>query len=335
MNMDYTKIKNIETPVSRIGLGTWAIGGWMWGGTDEREAILTIHRALDLGVNLIDTAPAYGFGLSEEIVGKALKQWKKEGHIVIATKTGISWQGGRVYRDARPEIIRKEIEESLIRLQREAIDLYQLHWPDPLIPLKDSAIVLHDLLLEGKIRAVGVSNLSTKQMEEFQHYCPLHALQPPYNLFERDIEINELPYCLEHGIATLSYGSLCRGLLTGKIAHHKPYEGDDLRKIDPKYQEPALSAYLRCTKKLETWAKEKYNKPLLVLAIRWVLDKGISSALWGARHPNQLDGIDQVWGWKLTTADFAEIDQILKEIPTPLNAAFMAPPSRKEFANVS
>ncbi len=327
--MEFTKIQNINIKVSRVGLGTWAMGGWMWGGTDEKEAIATIHRALDLGVNLIDTAAVYGFGTSEEIVGKALKLYGKRQNIVIATKGGVSWKDQKVFRDGRKETLKKEIELSLKRLQVDTIDLYQLHWPDPLIPIQESAEALHQILKEGKIRAVGVSNLSSAQMDEFRKHSPLSALQSPYNLFEREIEDKELAYCQKNGIATLGYGSLCRGLLSGKMDQHKKFEGDDLRKVDPKFQEPRFSEYLRCTKKLEKWAKEKHNKSLLALAIRWVLDKGISVALWGARRPDQMDGVEEISGWKLTPADMAEIDQILLEsIRSPVGPEFMAPPSR-------
>lgn len=195
--MEFTSIININTKISRIGLGTWAIGGWMWGGTEETDAIATIHRALDLGINLIDTAPVYGFGVSEEIVGKALKLYGKRDRLIIATKAGLSWKNQKVYRDARKETLIKEIEASLKRLQVEFIDVYQLHWPDPLTPISETAEALNQLLKEGKIRAIGVSNFSIEQMDQFQQYSPLHSLQSPFNLFERKIEKNELAYCVQ------------------------------------------------------------------------------------------------------------------------------------------
>ncbi len=329
--MEFTSIPNINTKISRIGLGTWAIGGWMWGGTDETEAIATIHRALDLGINLIDTAPAYGFGVSEEIVGKAVKLYGKRDRIIIATKVGLSRKNQQVYRDARKETLIKEIEASLKRLQVEFIDLYQQHWPDPLTPISETAEALHQLLKEGKIRAIGVSNFSIEQMDQFQKYSPLHSLQSPFNLYERKIEKNELASCMQKGIVILGYGSLCRGLLTGKMDKNRQFKGDDLRKVDPKFQEPHFSAYLRSAKRLEEWAQEKHRKPLLALAVRWVLDKGIHIALWGARHPQQMEGLESIWGWQLKEADFREIDQILQEtIPSPIGPEFMAPPSRDQ-----
>jgi aryl-alcohol dehydrogenase-like predicted oxidoreductase len=325
--MEFTSLPNIEQKVSRVGLGTWAMGGFMWGGTDEKNAIETIHRALDLGINLIDTAPVYGFGLSEEIVGKAMKLYGKREKIILATKVGLSWEGKKVYRDAKKGTLLKEFDASLKRLQVDYIDVYQVHWPDSATPISETAQTLNQLLKQGKIRAIGVSNFSVEQMEEFQQYAPLHLLQSPFNLFEREIEDKELAYCLQKGIAVLGYGALCRGLLTGKMSKTTQFEGDDLRKVDPKFQEPRYTTYLRCVQKLEEWGQKNYKKPLLALAVRWSLDKGIDVALWGARYPRQLEGMDGVWGWKLTKTDLTEIDHILKEtILSPVGPGFMAPP---------
>ncbi|MCF7852200.1 MAG: aldo/keto reductase [Simkaniaceae bacterium] len=326
--MEYIEIPHLKHNVSRIGLGTWAIGGWMWGGAEEKESIATICHALDLGLNLIDTAPVYGFGIAEEVIGKALKSYGQRDRIILATKVGLSWKDRKIYRDARKEIIIKELEDSLKRLGSDYIDLYQLHWPDPLVPISETAEALKKLLDQGKIRAIGVSNFSTHQMEEFQKYAPLHSLQSPFNLFERKIEHEELAYCIQSGIATLGYGSLCRGLLSGSMDQNHHFEGDDLRKIDPKFQLPRFASYLKATHKLKEWAKNKYDKPLLALAIRWALDMGISVALWGARHPDQLNTLDSIWGWELTENDFIEIDEILQEtIPSPIGPEFMNPPS--------
>lgn len=330
LDMEYVSIGDLGQKVSRVGLGTWAIGGWMWGGTDERDSIATIHSALDRGINLLDTAPAYGFGLSEEIVGKAIKEYGKRDQIVIATKTGLGWKDGKVYRDARKETIMREIEASLKRLRVDYIDLYQVHWPDPLTPFSETAEAMNQLLEAGKIRSIGVSNYSVEEMQAFRKNAPLHVLQSPFNLFERKIEKNELAYCLKEKLAVLGYGSLCRGLLSGKMGKEKRFEGDDLRKTDPKFQEPRYSQYLQCVDKLQEWSQQKYRKPVLALAIRWELDKGIGVALWGGRRPQQLNGIDDVWGWKLTETDFAEIDEIIeKNVKMPIGPEFMAPPERK------
>ncbi len=328
--MEYLNFSPLTQKVSRIALGTWAIGGWMWGGTKEKEAIETIHKALDLGINLIDTAPVYGFGVSEEIVGKAIKSYGKRENIVIATKQGLSFENQAIQRDARKESIEREIEESLRRLQVDYIDIYQIHWPDPLTPPRETAEALQKLFKQGKIRAIGVSNYSIEQMEEFQKTAPIHSLQSPFNLFERAIEKEELDYCLKKEIATLGYGPLCRGLLTGKIQKDTQFKGDDLRKIDPKFQEPRLSQYLNAVKKLEEWVKNKHHRSLLALAIRWVLDKGVTTALWGARKPEQLSGMETIWNWNLTSQDFSEIDTILSEtILDPVGPEFMAPPPHR------
>lgn len=327
--METTTIPHLKAKVSRIGLGTWAMGGWMWGGSDSQDSIDSIHRALDLGINLIDTAPVYGFGLSEEIVGKALKIYGKRENIVLVTKTGIGWKKERIYRDGRRSSLHKEVDESLKRLQTDYIDLYLIHWPDPLVSMEEMAETLLSLKDKKKVRAIGVSNFTLEQMKEFQKYAKLDANEPPYNLFERGIENKELPYCLEQNIFLLGYGSLCRGLLSGKMHQKMRFTGDDLRQVDPKFQEPRFSQYLECARRLEEWARQKHNKSLLALAVRWVLDKGVSCALWGARNPEQLGGIEEVWGWGLTQKDFAEIDQIISQtITMPVGPEFMAPPTR-------
>src|SRR5246500_1158600 len=179
---------------SRIGLGTWAIGGWMWGGTDEAQSIATIRSAIERGVTLIDTAPVYGFGRSEEIVGKALADRSLRDKVTIATKVGLAWKDGAIYRDSRPARIRKEIEESLRRLRTDVIDLYQVHWPDLEAPIEETARTLEELRRQGKIRAIGVSNYSPAQMDAFRTTANLDTVQPPYNLFEREIDADVLPY---------------------------------------------------------------------------------------------------------------------------------------------
>lgn len=326
--MEFTTIPNLKKKICRIGLGTWAIGGWMWGGTEEKEAIATILKALELGINLIDTAPVYGFGQSEEIVGKALKQYGKREDVILATKAGLRWKKDKVFRDASSARIKKEIEDSLRRLQVDYIDLYQIHWPDPLIPISETAEAMQSLLEQGKIRAIGVSNYSIDQMEDFRKKASLSSNQPPFNIFENEIENNVLEYCLRNHIATLGYGVLCRGLLSGKLTVETDFKNDDLRKIDPKFRAPRYEEYLKCVDLLDDWAKQKYQKSVMSLAARWALDKGISIALWGARRPKQLDSIESVWGWKLTEDDQREIDQIVAEtIPNPVGPEFMAPPS--------
>ncbi len=326
--METIEIPLLKAKASRICLGTWAIGGWMWGGSDEEESIKTIQTAIGHGVNIIDTAPAYGFGVAEKIVGKAIKQAGIRDKVIIATKVGLQWDDkGQVFRNASPERIEKEINDSLRRLQTDYIDIYQIHWPDPLVPLDEIAETMLSLLESGKIRAIGVSNFSHHQMMEFLKKAPLSTSQPPYNLFERDIEKDVFLFTEEVGIVTLAYGSLCRGLLSGKIKADTAFSGDDLRKQDPKFQPPRIYQYLNAVAELKEFAKKKYNKSVLALAIRWVLDSGKTIALWGARHPEQLKNIPDVMDWSLDADAMAKIDQIIKSnVLDPVGPEFMAPP---------
>jgi aryl-alcohol dehydrogenase-like predicted oxidoreductase len=320
-----TKIK-----LSRVAIGTWAIGGWMWGGTEDRESIATIRAALDHGINLIDTAPAYGFGHSEEIVGQAVAEARARADVLIATKTGLEWRDGKVFRNASRARIMREVDDSLRRLRTDYIDIYQVHWPDPMVAMEETAEAMAALFAQGKIRAIGVSNFSVAQMEQFRRVAPLHVLQSPYNLFERGIEDDILSYCRKNAIATLGYGALCRGLLSGRMQPDTKFVGDDLRRSDPKFQAPRFGQYLSAVQRLDRLARERFGKRVIHLAIRWMLDQGISTALWGARHPSQLQPVDQVWGWSLDPATLGEIDQILHEtIADPVGPEFMAPPARQ------
>jgi aryl-alcohol dehydrogenase-like predicted oxidoreductase len=328
--MEFVNIPGTSIRASRIALGTWAIGGWMWGGSDEREAIKTIHAALDRGINLIDTAPVYGFGRSEEIVGKALAMDGRRKGAIIATKAGLDWKDGKPFRDARKTRIVEEVENSLRRLQTDVIDLYQVHWPDPNTPIAEVAEAMDALRRAGKIRAIGVSNFSPAQMDEFRKVAPLHAAQPPYNLFEREIDRDVLPYCRDRDIALLAYGSLCRGLLSGRMSESSAFTGDDLRKSDPKFQAPRFAQYLTAVKQLDRLAKERFGKRVIHLAVRWVLDRNkMNIALWGARRADQLSPIGDALGWQIDSQVMAEIDQILrKSIKDPVGPEFMAPPER-------
>ncbi len=328
MTIETLKIEGIATPVSRIGLGTWAIGGWMWGGADDDRSVTTIRSALDRGINLIDTAPVYGFGHSEEVVGKALEGVRDQA--VIATKVALDWSEGGPRRNSTPARIRQEVEDSLRRLRTDRIDLYQVHWPDPLVPIEDTAAELEKLRQEGKILAIGVSNYSTEQMDAFRKAAPLASVQPPYNLFERAIEADVLPYARENKLVVLGYGALCRGLLSGRMNSATTFDGDDLRKSDPKFKAPRFEQYLAAVEALKTLARDRHDKSVLALAIRWVLDQGPTIALWGARRPDQLDGIDDAFGWSLSPQDLQDIDALLAEhITDPVGPEFMAPPTRK------
>jgi aryl-alcohol dehydrogenase-like predicted oxidoreductase len=332
MKMELIDIPGTSLKVSPVAIGTWAIGGWMWGGTDEAESIATIRAAFEHGINIVDTAPVYGFGRSEEIVGKAIAEGGLRADVLIATKAGLQWDGGRVSRNAGRARILREVEDSLRRLRTDYIDIYQVHWSDPLVTIEETAEAMLALLEQGKIRAIGVSNFSVLQMERFRRVAPLHVLQPPYNLFERDIETDLLPYCRKNRIATLGYGALCRGLLSGRMQANTVFDGDDLRRTDPKFLEPRFAQYLAAVEKLDRLA-QRYSKRVIHLAVRWMLDQGITTALWGARHPRQLNPVDGVTGWSLDAAAKAEIDRILRDtITDPVGPEFMAPPARSVAA---
>jgi aryl-alcohol dehydrogenase-like predicted oxidoreductase len=329
VDMELIQIPETQLRVSRVALGTWAMGGWMWGGTDERESINTIRAALNQGINLIDTAPVYGFGVSEQIVGRALSIGGLRRHAVIATKAGVEWRDGKVYRNATRERIISEIDDSLRRLRTDYIDIYQVHWPDPLVQIEETADAMRSLYAQGKIRAIGVSNFSVVQMERFRQIAPLHVLQPPYNLFERDIEDMILPYCRANNIATFGYGALCRGLLSGRMKADTRFAGDDLRQSDPKFQPPRFAQYLAAVRQLDQLARDRFQRRVIHLAVRWILDQGVSVALWGGRHPDQLAATHGVAGWKLDAASLARINQILREtITDPVGPEFMAPLQR-------
>ena len=332
--MEYATLADTDLTVSRIGLGTWAIGGWMWGGTDTERSIDTIRAAVERGVTFIDTAAVYGMGHSESIVGEALARHHLRDDVVLATKCGIAWSDDheRLWRNATRARIEQEIDDSLRRLRTDRIDLYQVHWPDPKTPIEETAQAMEALYRAGKIRAIGVSNFNAEQMDRFREVAPLHANQPPYNLFERELGDEVLPYCADHGIGTVTYGDLCRGLLSGKMTRDREFDGDDLRQIDPKFQQPRLDQYLAAVAALDRFAREHFGKDVMALALRWLLDqRGLTVALWGARRPQQLDPVASIDGWQLGEADMATIDDIIaRHVTDPAGPEFMAPPARKE-----
>jgi aryl-alcohol dehydrogenase-like predicted oxidoreductase len=327
--MEFVGIAGGALEISRITLGTWAMGGVMWGGTDDEESAATIRAAVEHGINLIDTAPAYGFGRSEEIVGKTLEDAHLRSRVVISTKVGLEWKDGQVFRNASRARILREVDDSLRRLRTDYIDIYQVHWPDPLVAIEETAEAMEALHWQGKILAIGVSNFSIDQIDRFRSIAPLHVLQPPYNLFERSAEAALLPYCQQHQIASLGYGALCRGLLSGQMRLDTKFEGDDLRQTDPKFRPPRYAQYLTAVEQLDQLAQERFGKRVIHLAVRWALDKGISTALWGARKPEQLRAVDEIAGWRLDADAIAEIERILRTTITDrVGPEFMAPPAR-------
>jgi aryl-alcohol dehydrogenase-like predicted oxidoreductase len=328
--MEMTSIPEISIPVGRIGLGTWAMGGFQWGGADDDESVRTIHVALDRRINLIDTAPAYGFGHSEVVIGRAIAERGQRDRVVIATKVGLERRGDELFRNGTRRQIFDDVETSLVHLRTDYIDLCQVHWPDPHTPYEETAEALRDLKQAGKIRAVGVSNYSIEEMERFRGVSPIASAQPPLNLFERQAEVDIIPWCRERGVATLTYGALCRGLLSGAIGHGTELFGDDLRQLDPKFLLPRFGQYLKAVSLLERYAYERYHTGVLPLAVRWVLDTpGVSVALWGPRVPSDLAPIEELMRFRLDGEARAYVDAVLAEtVHDPVGPEFMAPPAR-------
>jgi len=281
---------------SGIGLGTWAIGGWMWGGTDEAKSIDAIHASIDAGVTLIDTAPAYGMGRSEEIVGKAIAGRRDQ--VVLATKCGLVWhtakgnyffdQGGKpVHRYLGAESIAFEVEQSLRRLGTDHIDLYITHWQDPTTPIADTVGALKDLKQAGKIRAIGASNVTTAEAEAYLAAGTLDAVQEQYSMVHRDIEAELVPLCRDNGVSILSYSSLALGLLTGTIGPERVFEGDDLRIHDPRFSTENRRKAADFALEVKPIANA-HKATIAELVIAWTIRQpGITFALCGARNPSQ------------------------------------------------
>jgi D-3-phosphoglycerate dehydrogenase len=329
--IEHASIPDIPIPASRVGLGTWAMGGMQWGGTDDDESVRTIHAAWDRGVSLIDTAFAYGFGHSEEVIGRALAEHGGRDRVVVVTKGGLERVGHDLFRNSSRDQIVSDVEQSLQRLRTDYIDLYLVHWPDFAIPYEETAQALADLQKAGKIRAIGVSNYSIEAMERFRRVAPLASAQPPLNLFEEQALEDVIPWCGANQVATLTYGALCRGLLTGLIDENTRFKGDDLRKTDPKFLPPRFAQYLNAVRRLAEFSRTRYGRSVLALAVRWVLDQpGVSVALWGARHPGELEPLDDVMGWHLDRKALDDIDDIIREtVHDPVGPEFMAPPERR------
>ena len=294
-------------------------------------AIATCLSAIERGINLIDTAPIYGRGRAEEIVGKVMRAHGRRDAFYIATKAGLEWNERGVFANSTPARLRRELEDSLRRLGTDHIDLYQIHWPDALVSIAETAALLAEFQREGKVRALGVSNFSAAQMEEFCGVVPVASDQPPYNIFERDIDGETLPWCAAHGVAVLTYSSLCRSLLGGRVQRGMRFETGDIRAVDPKFQEPRFTQYITAVERLAALARDRYGKSVAQLAARWVLDRpGISVALWGAKRPDQLDAVAGVMGWKIDTGTMAEIDRIVAEsITDPVGPEYLTPQVRQ------
>ncbi|WP_425666693.1 aldo/keto reductase [Vibrio tubiashii] len=281
---------------SVIGLGTWAMGGWMWGGTDEKAAIEAIHASLDCGVSLIDTAPAYGLGVSEQLVGKAIKG--KRDQVVLATKCGLVWHtdkgnhffdenGKPVHRYLGADAIHYEVEQSLKRLQTDYLDLYITHWQDPTTPVEETMDALLALKKAGKIRAIGISNANQAELAAYQQCGTVDAVQEKYNLIERQLEENLLPKTIATKVSCLSYSSLAMGLLSGKISPERSFTGDDQRITDPMFTVENRRWVQQFCQSIEPIARQK-NISVAQLVIAATLQQpGITYALCGARNAAQ------------------------------------------------
>ena len=309
---EYIQLKQTNLKVSRLCLGTWAFGNdaW-WGAQADKDSFAVLDFMIGEGINFVDTAPVYGRGYSEEVIGRFLKQRRLREKVVLATKVGLSWKDKGVYPNLKRERILEEIEDSRRRLQTDYIDLYQAHWPDESTPIRETAETMFSLYQKGIIKAVGVSNFNCSQMEEFLNYCPIHTLQPPYNMFKREIEAEIMPFCQEHDINIISYIPLHSGILTGKFFFDGvPLPSDIGRRRHIDLSKERFDINKEALAKIKAIA-DKYGKTLAQLSIRWVLDKGVSSALVGTRKISQAEENIQALGWELNAADLEKIDEIL------------------------
>jgi len=312
--MQTHKLGYTDLTISRIGLGAWALGGdWHrgWGPQDDEVSIATIQRALDLGVNWVDTAPVYGLGHSEEVVGRALRGRRDQ--VIVATKCCRHFDTGtkKLWNDYTPASLRAECEASLRRLGIETIDLYQIHWA--LEGSEEAWAAMPDLIREGKIRYAGVSNCSIEQMNRLQAIHPIASLQPPYSLLRREIESQVLSYCAQHQIGVISYGPMEEGLLSGKMTRERiaGLAPSDWRRTDPRFNEPQLSRHIALVDGLRLIAA-RHGRSVAEVAIAWTLRRAeVTSAIVGARRPDQIDETARAGDWSLTTQDLAEIDDLL------------------------
>jgi methylglyoxal reductase len=302
---------------SAVGLGTWAIGGWMWGGTDEAQSIAAIEASLDAGVTLIDTAPAYGLGRAEEIVGKAIAGRRDKA--VIATKCGLVWhtqkgshffdQDGRpVHRYLGRDAIVHEVEESLRRLGTDYIDLYITHWQDATTPIGETVAALEELKTAGKIRAIGASNVNRSELEQYIETGSLDAIQERFSMIDRKIEADLLPLTVRNGVATLSYSSLALGLLSGTIGPDRVFSGDDQRKDNPRFSVANRQKAAQFSEAIRPVA-ERHQASIAQVVIAWTLaQEGVTFALCGARNPAQALDNARAGTLQLTADDLAAID---------------------------
>ncbi len=297
--MRYINLGKTDMKISVIGLGAFAIGGYRWGGCDEKESLRTVEAAIDSGINFIDTAPMYGKGLSEEIISKALKGRRDK--VIIATKVGLVWhiqkgeyffdcgQGQKVYKYLGPDSIKYEIEKSLSRLGTDYIDLYQTHWQESTTPIEDTMEALMDLKKEGKIRAIGASNVTIEQLEKYNKDGQLESDQEQFSLIDTGMAIEQLPWCRKNKVTMLAYRPLGQGLLTGKLSPERVFHGDDERINDPRFTVENRKKMNSILKKYFKSIAQKYNLTIAQLSVATLVSQDGVVALCGARNPKQVE----------------------------------------------
>ena len=323
--MKTKRLGNSDLNITPIGFGAWAIGGsgWEfgWGEQDDKASITAIHRALELGVNWIDTAAVYGMGHSEEVVAAALKSWSGPRPYVF-TKCGLLWDGeGYVHRNLKADSIRRECENSLRRLNVDRIDLYQIHWPTE--DLEEGWAEMGRLQKEGKVRWIGVSNFDASQMRRARKIAPITSLQPPYSLIRREIEAENLPYCYSQGIGVIVYSPMQSGLLSGGMTRERiaKLPDSDWRSRDPEFRQPQLSKNLALVERLRR-VGQRYGRPPGQVAVAWVLrNPAVTAAIVGARSPQQVEQNVGAADLHLTDEDVAEIEGANEPQPAFRNAA--------------
>lgn len=325
--MQTRKLGFTDLHLTTIGFGTFALGGdnweWGWGPQDDAESIAAMHRALDLGINWIDTAPAYGQGHAEEVVGKAIQGRRDK--VIVATKCGLVWEQGsrKVNNYLKADSVRREIDDSLRRLKIDVIDLYQIHWPNPDADIEEAWGVIADAIKAGKIRYGGVSNFSVEQLKRVQPIHPVASLQPPYSMVNRAIEADLLEYCAANDIGIVVYSPMETGLLTGKVMREwvANLPDTDWRKHrNEHFQQPELDINLDLVEKLRPIA-ERNGKSLAQLAIAWTLRRPeVTSAIVGARRPSQIEETVAAGDWTLSPDDINEIAQLLEARDQALGA---------------
>src|SRR6266850_3073322 len=316
-NMKTKQLGNSDLFITPVGFGAWAIGGggweFAWGEQDDKASIGAIHRALELGVNWIDTAAVYGMGHSEEVVARALANWNGPRPYVF-TKCGLRWdEHGKVHHVLKADSIRRECEDSLRRLGVERIDLYQAHWPvDDIAELEEGWAAMAQLQKEGKVRWIGVSNFNVEQMQLAQRIAPITSLQPPYSLIRREVEEEILPFCHLEDIDVIVYSPMASGLLTGAMTRERisKLPDDDWRKHSPDFNEPRLSAHLRLVEQLRAIGKRHDCFPGAV-AVAWTLrHPAVTAAIVGARKPDQVDEVVAAASIRLVQSDLNEIESV-------------------------